>query len=125
MGSNENLTDDEIREFQNALEEKKRSLVKDIREYIRFKSSGEGFSKKGDWVDIAEQAKDGEVRRERLRKSQELLEEVEKALSKIENGEYGICEATGRPISKDRLRARPWSSYSVDYKKEREKERTL
>ncbi len=37
----------------------------------------------------------------------ELLEEIEHALKKIEEGTYGICESCGNPIKKSRLMARP------------------
>ena len=40
------------------------------------------------------------------------LAEVEAALQRIRDGRYGVCEATGRPISSDRLRAIPWTRFS-------------
>ena len=40
------------------------------------------------------------------------LDEIEAALRRIEHGTYGICEATGREISPDRLRALPWTRFS-------------
>ena len=39
------------------------------------------------------------------------IAEVEAALQRIRNGTYGICEATGKPISPDRLRAIPWTRF--------------
>ena len=49
------------------------------------------------------------------------LLEVEFALSRIENGTYGICEMTGEPIEAERLRAIPWTRYSLQGQKELEK----
>ena len=46
-----------------------------------------------------------------------LLVEIEDALHRIEAGTYGICEGTGKPISKARLEAQPWARYSVEYAK--------
>jgi RNA polymerase-binding transcription factor DksA len=40
------------------------------------------------------------------------LAEVEAALERIAAGTYGICELTGRPISRARLRAIPWTRLS-------------
>lgn len=37
------------------------------------------------------------------------LAEVEAALERIRGGTYGVCEATGLPISAARLRAVPWT----------------
>jgi len=39
------------------------------------------------------------------------IAEVEAALQRIRTGTYGICEATGKPISPDRLRAIPWTRF--------------
>lgn len=44
-----------------------------------------------------------------------LLQEIDEALIRVEQGTYGICAATGRPIGKTRLRARPWAKYCYEY----------
>lgn len=44
-----------------------------------------------------------------------LLREIEDALERIEQGIYGICEGTGKPIPKARLEAQPWARYCVEY----------
>lgn len=44
-----------------------------------------------------------------------LLVEIEHALERIENGTYGICQGSGEPISKERLKAIPWAKYCVEY----------
>jgi len=44
-----------------------------------------------------------------------ILREIEEALARIENGTYGICLATGKPISKARLKAKPWAKYCIEY----------
>src|SRR5262245_26530717 len=46
------------------------------------------------------------------------LNEVEHALTKFENGTYGICERCGRPISLARLRALPEARYDVAYEED-------
>jgi len=48
---------------------------------------------------------------ERLRAQ---LLEIELALSRIENGTYGICEETEEPIEKERLLAIPWTRLSIE-----------
>jgi len=44
-----------------------------------------------------------------------LLEKVRHALARIESGEYGICEVSGRPIPLARLEALPYATTIVDY----------
>jgi RNA polymerase-binding transcription factor DksA len=44
---------------------------------------------------------------------QDLLYEVDAALKRLDDGAYGICELTGKPIPWNRLRAIPWARFSV------------
>lgn len=39
----------------------------------------------------------------------DLLEEVNAALEKVENGTYGVCDNCGKDITKKRLEALPWA----------------
>jgi RNA polymerase-binding protein DksA len=50
-----------------------------------------------------------------VEKDRNLLREINQALAKIQNGTYGICEGTAKPIAKVRLEAQPWAKYSVEY----------
>ncbi len=45
------------------------------------------------------------------------LRDIDSSLKRIENGTYGICKFTGKPIGEKRLRARPTSSTTVEAKK--------
>jgi DnaK suppressor protein len=56
-------------------------------------------------------------------KERKLLGEIGHALAKLEEGEYGLCEGTGEPISFKRLELRPWTRYSVEYKEQIEREK--
>ncbi len=44
-----------------------------------------------------------------------LVMEIDAALQRIQDGKYGICEGSGEPIGKARLKAIPWAKYSVAY----------
>jgi hypothetical protein len=50
--------------------------------------------------------------------------EIDHALSRVEDGSYGICEGLGTPIEQPRLEAIPWTRYSLEYAKKVEKGRT-
>jgi DnaK suppressor protein len=41
------------------------------------------------------------------------LEEIERALEKLDEGTYGICERCGKPISPDRLEAMPATAFCI------------
>lgn len=42
-----------------------------------------------------------------------ILNEIDIALKKIKNGEYGYCEITGEPINLNRLKAVPYTRFSI------------
>jgi DnaK suppressor protein len=42
------------------------------------------------------------------------LHEIDHALDRIDEGTYGICEVTGKPIPIERLRAIPWATMTVE-----------
>jgi RNA polymerase-binding transcription factor DksA len=47
-------------------------------------------------------------------------EQIQDALRRKAEGRYGICEECGRPISKQRLEARPEATLCIDCQKQRE-----
>jgi RNA polymerase-binding transcription factor len=47
------------------------------------------------------------------------LNDVERALERIDDGTYGVCERCGNPIDPDRLEARPWALLCMDCKRKR------
>jgi RNA polymerase-binding transcription factor DksA len=55
--------------------------------------------------------------------SQEMrrLRLIEAALARIENGKYGICLKSGKPIPTERLEAIPYALYRIEYQNEVER----
>jgi DnaK suppressor protein len=47
----------------------------------------------------------------------QMLHEIDRALDRIDHGTYGICEETGKPISRARLEAMPWARYCIEYER--------
>ena len=45
--------------------------------------------------------------------AQHTLQQVERALARIDDGTYGTCERCGKPIGEDRLRARPSAALCI------------
>lgn len=50
-----------------------------------------------------------------MEKDRNLLREINQALAKIQDGTYGICEGTGKPIGRPRLEAQPWARFSIEH----------
>ncbi|MDX2118393.1 MAG: TraR/DksA family transcriptional regulator [Planctomycetota bacterium] len=43
-----------------------------------------------------------------------LIREIDDALKRINDGTYGICELTGKPIKVERLEELPWARHSIE-----------
>jgi len=46
--------------------------------------------------------------------ARDLLAQNERAVGRIDQGTYGVCESCGRAISKDRLQAVPYTRFCID-----------
>lgn len=57
-----------------------------------------------------------------LSSEQDAVYEIEEALDRINNGSYGLCEVTGKPIEPSRLAAIPWTRFSAEAEKQLEKD---
>lgn len=103
--------------YKIKLEEEKRLLEEEL------KSLGVFDKETGDWeatpetevsnqevqdeADMADRAEDYEERSIKLSALEKRLSDVNKALSLIETGGYGLCEVCGKKISDERLEANP------------------
>ncbi len=57
-----------------------------------------------------------------LSSEQEALFEIDAAIKRIFDGSYGVCQFTGKPISKERLEAVPFTRYSLEGQAQKESE---
>lgn len=74
--------------------------------------------------DIADRATEESERQVQLRtrdRQRKLVAKINLALARIEDGEFGYCEATGRPISLRRLLARPIATYCLEAQERHER----
>lgn len=76
-----------------------------------------------DEIDIAQRSTDQAWLFRFADKERKLLIEIDAAIEKMKNGEYGICEGTDEAIGFKRLELRPWTRYSVAYKEMLEREK--
>ncbi|MFI9053187.1 TraR/DksA C4-type zinc finger protein [Streptomyces anulatus] len=53
--------------------------------------------------------------------AQEMLEQTERALARLEAGTYGLCEVCGKPIGKARMQAFPRATLCVEDKQKQER----
>jgi DnaK suppressor protein len=113
------LTAAQMRELVGMLEDKKTELT----EKLRARRSGATPEQTpGDEADLASEDTQISMETRLMDRDAKLLREVERALDKVRNGTYGLCEGTDEPIGYARLKLRPWTRYSVTYKEELERE---
>lgn len=74
-----------------------------------------------DEVDLATSETDQAINLKLRDRERFLLQKIEKALRKIETGEYGECESCGEEIGIKRLEARPVTDLCIHCKEEQEK----
>lgn len=77
----------------------------------------------GDDADIAARQIDRMYQMKLADKERKLLNQIDRALGKFKEGDYGICEGSGEVIRRKRLEMRPWTRYSVEYKEQLERQK--
>jgi DnaK suppressor protein len=121
------LTAAELEEFRGLLTEKRRELMGDMstlrNEAMGHGSSGENSGASSMPIHMADLGSDTweqELTLGLIENERGLLREIDEALDRIDNRTYGICLATNKPISKSRLRAKPWAKYCIEYARQLE-----
>lgn len=111
-----------IHEIKKQLLLQRDKLLTDAGIAINSLPSGNIFSEIGDQASLEIDRNFMLKLKERERK---LLKKIDKAIEKIENTEYGTCEACGQEIDIKRLEARPVTDLCIDCKLEQEEEEKL
>ncbi len=115
------LSAKDIEFFRNVLEAKRATLVGDVTQ-MRDQALNQSHSKMPiHMADIGTDNYEQEFTLELIENDRNLLREIDEALDRIEQGTYGICLATGKPISKSRLKHKPWAKYCIEYVREQER----
>lgn len=115
-------SDEELEEFKGIIQKKLDRAEEDLELYMsQLKGRADNPDAKVKGLDDST----GMVETERLQtlasRQQKYIQHLKNALIRIENKVYGVCRETGRLISKERLRAVPHATLSIDAKKARKK----
>ena len=120
------LSTEELEEFRQMLLDKRRELVGDVNhledEAIRASGHGGGgpSAMPIHMADLGSDTWEQELTLGLIANERGLLREIDEALERIDNKTYGICLATGKVITKARLRAQPWAKFCIEYARKRE-----
>ena len=100
----------ELEEIKLKLNEMRSSLSKNVEDK---KNIDILEAEVGDSIDQATQSLDKEILFELSDNERKMLDSIEAALRKMDNGTYGACEHCKRPINKKRLKALPSARYCM------------
>lgn len=118
-------SDSELAEFKIILEDKLAKSKVELKYYQD--QLNKGTSNGTDDTLSRFSIEDGQGNAEReyfaqmISRQTQFITHLSKALQRVENKTYGICRDTGKLISKERLRAVPHATLSIDAKKAQER----
>lgn len=118
MPNTSGLTATELDEFRDLLLTKRYEILGNVVsiENDTLKRERDDFSySSGDLVDMGSDNYEFENSLSLMDSERKILREIDEALERMEEGQYGICMGTGQPIGLARLRAIPWAKYSVEF----------
>lgn len=114
-----NLTPREIEHFKKLLLEKRKNILLQAKATIKEKDGTE--LRAPDEVDLASAEYDHSLEYRLRDREKFLLRKIDKALERIEVGEYNCCEICGDSIGKKRLEARPETTMCIACKEDQER----
>jgi RNA polymerase-binding transcription factor DksA len=122
MGEKNRYSDAELQEFKELILEKLKKAQADYEMYKNSITMGDGndtqdtsptFKVLEEGAATLSKEEAGKLAQRQLK----FIQYLQAALIRIENKTYGICRETGKLISKERLRAVPHATLSIDAKK--------
>lgn len=114
------MTPEELEAAKQALLEMRREVLQEVHEAMA-EYRELGSEALPDISDISANANSRDVLLNLGQKQQQKLRDIETALERIANGEYGICMRCEEEIAVQRLKVRPFSRYCIECKTEIEK----
>jgi RNA polymerase-binding protein DksA len=115
------LAESTLNRLRAKLEDEKERLERVIddferdREASRLAETSSEHAADPDSADGGSLAFEMEMDLSKQQNAQELLDKVRHALDRMEQGLYGICEVTGKPIPVARLEALPYATTLVEW----------
>lgn len=114
MKTKKRYTEEELKEFQQLLEEKRLDTTQELQ---NLRNQLDELNKVGSsYSDDSARHEQQTFLQRLIRRQEKRLEAQEQALLRIENKTYGICKVTGNLIRKERLMAMPTATISIEVK---------
>jgi len=113
------MNPDKLDYFEGILKEKMSQILGTAEETMIQMSQGDGTFP--DPIDRAMSESNRTIELRTRDRERKLLQKILKAIEKIKDGTYGICEECGDDISESRLKVRPEATLCIKCKEEEEK----
>jgi RNA polymerase-binding protein DksA len=116
------MTSIDTTEFRARLEDERRRIT-DAIEYLASENPGNMQDELGELGgrgpdnhlgDMATVTFDRELDEGLGEGAQQTLAQIDRALARLDEGSFGVCEQCGKEIPEERLRARPWATLCID-----------
>lgn len=101
-----------LKYFRNLLLEQRRQAIEDLR--ANRATALEGNDGVEDAGEMSEVDLNQSTALTLASRQSQLLEEIDEALGRIEDGTYGQCSRCGKPLDEERLKAMPTAKYDVE-----------
>ena len=121
MGEKNRYSDEELMEFKSIIEKKLEKAREDYAMYRNSITHGDGndtqdtsptFKVLEEGAATLSKEEAGKLAQRQLK----FIQHLQAALVRIENKTYGVCRVTGKLIAKERLRAVPHATLSIEAK---------
>lgn len=121
MAEKTRYTDEELQEFRVLIQEKLEKAMREYNEYCSYVSNSDGndvsdtsptFKTLEEGATTLSKEESGRLAQRQMK----FIQHLQAALVRIENKTYGICRETGKLIPKERLRAVPHATLSIEAK---------
>ena len=111
------LSKQDLQYFRNLLLEKRREIIGDVgsMESEAFKGGSNLSNMPIHMADVGTDNFEQEFTLGLIESERQILREIQEALVRIDNGSFGICLGTAKPIPRVRLEAVPWAKYTIEY----------
>ena len=124
MAEKTRYSDEELEEFRILIQEKLDKAMREYKEYCSYVNNTDGndvndtsptFKTLEEGATTLSKEESGRLAQRQM----EFIQHLQAALVRIENKTYGICRVTGKLIPKERLRAVPHATLSIEAKQQK------
>jgi DnaK suppressor protein len=111
------LSKADLQYFRNLLLEKRREILGDVgsMESEAFKGGNNLSNMPIHMADVGTDNFEQEFTLGLIESERQFLRDIQEALIRIDDGSFGTCMGTGKPIPRVRLEAVPWAKHTIEY----------